>query len=124
MKHSLWTWGVPTLALATIALAAVNGLGGQQPVPPPGGGTLGDSKEDFPAILKKMSAAKPAIQKKQEELLKQRYDLGNRPANGVTMTRGKPVQAGPRTKLPQGTSWKGRFCRSRNSRSAEMPRHW
>ena len=104
MKHSLWKWGVPTVALATVILVAVNGLQGQQPVPAPGG-TLGDSKEDFPAIMKRMSAAKPAIQKKQEELLKQRYDLSNRPANGVTMTRGKPVQAGPRTKLPQGTSW-------------------
>ena len=34
-----------------------------------------------------------------------RYDLSNRPATGVTMTRGKPVQGGIRAKLPANTTW-------------------
>ena len=28
-----------------------------------------------------------------------------RPAEGVTMTRGKPIQEGVRVKLPEGMSW-------------------
>ena len=39
------------------------------------------------------------------ELLKRRYDLENRPAKGVTMTRGKPVQEGVRVKLASGATW-------------------
>jgi len=38
--------------------------------------------------------------------LSERYDLSNRPAQGVTMSRGKPVQGGIRVKLPDGVkSW-------------------
>jgi cytochrome c peroxidase len=33
------------------------------------------------------------------------YDLSDRAAPGVTMSRGKPVQEGVRVKLPAGTSW-------------------
>ena len=39
------------------------------------------------------------------DLLKERYDLSNRPAQGVTMSRGKPVQEGVRAKLPLGMTW-------------------
>lgn len=42
--------------------------------------------------------------KKQLDLLKERYDLGDDPS-GVTMTRGKPVQQGIRVRLPEGMSW-------------------
>jgi len=38
-------------------------------------------------------------------LLKQRYDLADRPAKGVTMSRGKAVQAGVRVRLPKGMTW-------------------
>jgi cytochrome c peroxidase len=38
-------------------------------------------------------------------LLEQRYDLTDRPASGVTMSRGKSVQEGVRVKLPSGTTW-------------------
>ena len=38
-------------------------------------------------------------------LLKERYDLGNRAAAGVTMSRGKPLQEGVRVKLPAGMTW-------------------
>jgi cytochrome c peroxidase len=42
----------------------------------------------------------------QRELLEQRYDLSDRPASGVTMLRGKPVQEGVRVILPDGVTWK------------------
>jgi len=52
-----------------------------------------------------MEAAKPEIMKRQLGLLRDRYDLSDRPAVGVTMSRGKPIQDGARAKLPAGTSW-------------------
>ena len=62
-------------------------------------------QEDFAATVSRMSAAKPAIMRRQMDLLEARYDLANRPASGVTMSRGKPVQQGVRVKLPAGASW-------------------
>jgi hypothetical protein len=64
-----------------------------------------DIKEDFATTLKRMQAAKPAIDQRQQQLLEERYDLTNHPASGVTMSRGKPIQAGVRVKLPMGTTW-------------------
>jgi cytochrome c peroxidase len=61
--------------------------------------------EDFSAIMNRMKAEKPAIMKRHVDLLNERYDLGNRPAKGVTMSRGKPVQEGTRAKLPKGMTW-------------------
>src|SRR5262245_7614884 len=105
MKPWVWRFGTPSVVLAVVGLVAVGLAKGQPPQPPGGGGTRGDSKEDFPAVVKRMSAAKPGVMKKQMDLLNERYDLSDRPAKGVTMTRGKPVQAGARTKLPSGLSW-------------------
>ena len=61
-------------------------------------------KEDFAAIMSRMSAAKAGIMKKQADLLAQRYDLANRPAK-ETMTRGKPLQDGVRVRLGSGVTW-------------------
>jgi cytochrome c peroxidase len=61
--------------------------------------------EDFASIMKRMTAAKPEVTRQHQQLLEQRYDLSNRPAAGVTMSRGKPVQEGVRVKPPSGTSW-------------------
>ena len=60
---------------------------------------------EFDEIVERMSAEKPDIMERQQSLLEQRYDLDDRPADGVTMSRGKPVQAGPRAKLPEGVTW-------------------
>ena len=62
-------------------------------------------EEDFSTILNRMRAAKPEVMKRQMALLEERYDLSNRPAQGVTMSRGKPIQAGVRVKLPAGVTW-------------------
>ena len=64
-------------------------------------------KEDFDATVKRMKADKPALAKRHAKLLEQRYDLADRPAKGVTMSGGKPVQEGVRVKLPKGMSWDG-----------------
>jgi cytochrome c peroxidase len=64
-----------------------------------------DQKEPFASVVTRMKAEKPKVAKRQADLLNERYDLANRPASGVTMSRGKPVQQGPRVKLPAGTTW-------------------
>jgi cytochrome c peroxidase len=61
--------------------------------------------EDFPTTLHRMQAAKPVIEKRQQDLLEQRYDLGDHPAKGVTMSGGKVIQEGVRVKLPAGVTW-------------------
>lgn len=61
--------------------------------------------EPFDSIMARMKAAKPEVMKRQQDLLEQRYDLRNRPAQGVTMSRGKPIQEGTRVKLREGQTW-------------------
>ena len=62
-------------------------------------------QEDFATVMSRMSAAKPAIMQRQKALLEERYDLSDRPARGVTMSRGKAVQEGVRVKLRGGMTW-------------------
>src|SRR3989442_6845255 len=64
-----------------------------------------DSTEPFAAFMARMKAAKPGIEKEHNALLNERYDLSDRPAQGVTMDRGKPLQEGVRVKLPAGITW-------------------
>jgi cytochrome c peroxidase len=61
--------------------------------------------QDFPTIMARMRAAKAEVEKRQTDLLNERYDLSNRPAKGITMSRGKAVQEGVRAKLPAGVTW-------------------
>ena len=62
-------------------------------------------KESFQDTMTRMAAAKPAIMKRQMDLLEERYDLRDRAAPGVTMSGGKEIQAGVRVKLPAGITW-------------------
>lgn len=62
-------------------------------------------QEDFATVKSRMSEAKPAIMQRQKALLDERYDLGDHPAAGVAMSRGKAVQAGVRVKLRGGMTW-------------------
>ena len=63
------------------------------------------AKEPFAETMARMKADKPAVMKKQMDLLQQRYDLRNDPARGVTMSGGKPIQQGVRVKLKNGATW-------------------
>ncbi|MEO6437190.1 MAG: cytochrome B6 [Tepidisphaeraceae bacterium] len=58
--------------------------------------------ESFEAVKDRTSKEKPAVMQKQAALLESRYDLGDRPAEDAKMSRGKPLQAGVRVKLPEG----------------------
>jgi cytochrome c peroxidase len=64
-----------------------------------------DITESFASIMARMKSAKPEIQKRQTDLLSERYDLSDRPARGVMMERDKPLQEGVRVKLPEGMTW-------------------
>jgi cytochrome c peroxidase len=61
-------------------------------------------EQDFRAVMNNMSAAKPEIMQRQQNLLNERYDLSNHPSN-ATMSRGKQIQGGVRVKLPTGVTW-------------------
>src|SRR5947209_3585091 len=47
--------------------------------------------ESFDTTLRRMEADKPKVMQRQMSLLERRYDLSDRPAEGVTMGRDKPV---------------------------------
>jgi hypothetical protein len=58
-----------------------------------------DITESFASLMARLSAAKPGVEQEHNALLNERYDLSDRPAQGVTMDRG---QEGVRVKLPTG----------------------
>ena len=63
-------------------------------------------KEPFAKTMARMKAAKAEVMQRQMDLLNERYDLNNRPAEGVMMSGGiKAVQEGVRAKLPEGMTW-------------------
>ena len=70
-----------------------------------GAGAVSAAEEEFGTLVKRLQADKPAFADRQQKLLAERYDLADRPAPGVTMARGKPVQTGVRVKLPAGLTW-------------------
>jgi cytochrome c peroxidase len=98
-----WPWMALTAATALVSLTVAyaqqlpdRGATSYMPV---------DIKEPFATIMARMKAAQPAIQKRQADLLTERYDLANRAATGATMSRGKLLQEGVRARLPAGTTW-------------------
>jgi len=60
---------------------------------------------EFSALVKELQSHKAEFATRQQKLLAERYDLGDHPAKGAAMSRGKPVQEGVRARLPKGTSW-------------------
>jgi cytochrome c peroxidase len=62
-------------------------------------------EEPFAQIRKRLAGEKAGVTRQQTALLERRYDLANRPVQGVTMSRGKAVQGGVRVKLPRGVTW-------------------
>lgn len=96
-KKSAWRLApiLATACAATVAAAAV-----------PNSYAPVDDRESFEAVKKRMEKDKPAIEARFERLLKERYDLADRPVAGVVSNgRGKPVQGGVRVKLPRGVTW-------------------
>ena len=61
--------------------------------------------EPMAQVIQRTQQEKPTFAKRQQDLLELRYDLANRPAPGVTMSRGKAVQDGVRVKLAAGMTW-------------------
>ena len=61
--------------------------------------------EPLPQVIQRTQQEKPKFAQRHQDLLNLRYDLANRPAPGVTMSRGKGVQDGVRVKLAAGTTW-------------------
>ena len=98
-----WPWLIVTLGVASVAVTSIHA----QPGPQRGSTSYMavDNIEPLSAVMARMKAAQPAVQRRQADLLAERYDLANTPAQGVTMTRGKPVQGGVRVKPPAGTTW-------------------
>lgn len=64
-----------------------------------------DVTEDFDKIIARRKSEKSKLASQHQGLLETRYDLSNKAAKGVTMSRGKAVQAGVRVKLPSGKTW-------------------
>jgi hypothetical protein len=54
--------------------------------------------ETFKQVRARMEADKPAVMKRQLDLLAERYDLGNHASEAAKMSRGKPLQEGVRAK--------------------------
>ncbi len=56
--------------------------------------------------MARIKAVKPEVMTRQMDLLNERYDLSDRPADGVMMSGvKKPVQDGVRAKLPKDMTW-------------------
>jgi cytochrome c peroxidase len=89
-------------------MACSHGKAGQPTVfdPPPTNpvSSPAPSDETFAQMKARLEADKPMFMARQRALLEARYDLDDRPSH-VKMTRGKPVQAGVRVKLPSGFTW-------------------
>jgi len=97
----LFTGTLLALGWATLTLAQT-----QDPAPrgatsfAPVAGT-----ESFEDLFKRMSGAKADVVLRHQTLLEERYDLSDRGADGLSMSRGKPVQRGVRVRLPDGVTW-------------------
>jgi cytochrome c peroxidase len=93
--------------MAGLVVAVLGVTDAQEKKPEPSSYSPVVINESFQTTLDRMKAAKPAIQKKHQTLLEERYDLSDKPVRGVTHSdRTKPIQEGVRAKLPRGVaSW-------------------
>jgi len=95
-------------------LAAVTAMNFAPPEPvpaqAPGAGVAAPADapklpDSLKATIERMTGAKAEIAAKHQAMLEERYDLSDQKADGATMARGKPLQAGVRVKLPDGVEW-------------------
>jgi cytochrome c peroxidase len=104
----LWTAAVLTMGLLIVgAWAGTRAMQGRgaEAADPPVSSYMSVTEDDFRTVMARMRAAKAGIEQRQQALLAARYDLGDRPVAGATMSRGKPIQGGVRVKLPSGVTW-------------------
>jgi cytochrome c peroxidase len=101
-----------TLSAAVVAaLLATDASAQRPPGAPPAPAAAPSSympvqERPFQEVFQEMSANKGSIMNRAQQLLEARYDLADRLVEGVTMSRGKPVQGGVRVRLPSGVgSW-------------------
>jgi cytochrome c peroxidase len=100
MRKSLSNCLLIAVATATSALLVTGMVSAQ-----PSSYMPVDIHKTFDQIMAPFVAQKPAVMKRQMDLLADRYDLSNHPAADAKMFRGKPLQDGVRVKLPAGTNW-------------------
>jgi cytochrome c peroxidase len=62
-------------------------------------------KEKFQDVLARDKADLEAVMARQKKVLDERYDLTPHPDAKLTMTRGKPIQVGPKARLPDGMTF-------------------
>src|SRR5712664_1819109 len=98
-------WAAAALAIGLVIVGAYVMQGGARAAGPPASSYMSVTEDDFRTVLARMRAAKAGIEKRQQELLAARYDLGDRPIAGATMSRGKAIQGGVRVKPPAGVTW-------------------
>lgn len=105
MKRNITKYRGAGLATLVMTLCIVGLAYAQDPAKKPTSYSPVDIKEDFASTMARLKGEKAAVAQKHMDLLNERYDLSNRPAQGVTMSRGKAVQEGVRVKLQKGATW-------------------
>jgi hypothetical protein len=79
-------------------------------------------EQPFETVFKRMSGGEAAVMKRQMDLLLARYDLADRPAAGVTMSRGKAIPDGVRVRLGSGAgAWEPGPLHGRIPGAARLP---
>jgi cytochrome c peroxidase len=107
----------PKAAPAVAPAAAQNAQNAPQPAPkavPPGAPrdvaepALQAEGETFDQLVARLKGGRAKVEAAHKDLLGRRYDLSSKPlagGAGATMTRGKAVQGGVRSKLKAGATW-------------------
>ena len=73
--------------------------------PPPSSYLPVHDPETFAQARDRLLELKPGLERDFKSLLAERYDLADRPVEGVTSGRGMPIQGGVRVKLPANVTW-------------------
>ena len=94
LRHRGMALGAISLALSMMTMTALSGQ--DDPLV---------KSEPLAQVIARTQKEKPVVANRQQALLTARYDVSNRAATGVTMTRGKAVQDGVRVKLPPNATW-------------------
>src|SRR5712671_81599 len=105
MVSNSWKAGI-AFALSLVAVLSLKPQDSASPnVPVKSSYQFPVAEESFLAMFRRTSSEQPDVRNRQMNVLNERYDLSDRPSSTTKMSRGKPVQAGVRVKLPAGVSW-------------------